>query len=130
LDHLEQVLEVARDLEELLARCRGMTILATSRTVLGLGAEQEYPVPPLPLPADLARAPVDQVAASSAVALFVDRARAVRPDFALTEANAWAVAELCRRLEGLPLAIELPPPGPGCWTPRRCLAGLRSRWTR
>ena len=109
LDNLEQVLEVARDLEELLARCRGMTILATSRTVLGLGAEQEYPVPPLPLPlpADLARAPVDQVAASSAVALFVDRARAVRPDFALTEANAWAVAELCRRLEGLPLAIEL-----------------------
>ena len=84
LDNLEQVLEVAGDLEELLARCRGVTILATSRTVLGLGAEQEYSVPPLPLPADPASAPVEEVAASPAVALFVDRARAVRPDFALT----------------------------------------------
>jgi predicted ATPase/class 3 adenylate cyclase len=107
LDNLEQVLEVARDLEELLARCRGMTVLATSRTVLGLRAEQEYPVPPLLLPADPATMTTAQLAASPAVALFVDRARAVRPGFALTDANAAAVVELCRRLEGLPLAIEL-----------------------
>jgi len=107
LDNLEQVVSAAGDLGELLARCRGVTILATSRTVLGLAAEREYPVPPLPLPADAVAAPADELAASPAVALFVDRARAVRPGFALTEGNAAAVAEICRRLEGLPLAIEL-----------------------
>jgi predicted ATPase len=108
LDNLEQIIEVAGDLEALLARCGGVAILATSRTVLGLRAEREFPVPPLPLPADPATAPVDVLLTSSpAVALFVDRARAVRYDFALTEGNAAAVMEICRRLEGLPLAIEL-----------------------
>jgi predicted ATPase len=107
LDNLEQVVAAARDLGELLARCPGLTILATSRTVLGLRAEQEYPVPPLPLPAGPARAPVAELAASPAVALFADRARAVRPGFTITPGNAAAVAEICRRLEGLPLAIEL-----------------------
>jgi predicted ATPase len=107
LDNLEQVLDAARDLDALLARCRRVTILATSRTVLGLRAEREYPVPPLPLPADPATVSVQALAASPPVALFVDRARAVRPSFALTEGNAAAVAEICRRLEGLPLAIEL-----------------------
>jgi predicted ATPase/class 3 adenylate cyclase len=105
LDNLEQVVSAAGDLGALLARCQGVTILATSRTVLGLAAEREYPVPPLPLPAGAALA--DELAASPAVALFVDRARAVRPGFTLTESNAAAVAEICRRLEGLPLAIEL-----------------------
>ena len=105
LDNLEQVVQVARDLGELLARCPGVAIVATSRTVLGLRAEREYPVPPLP--AGPATASVAEVAAWPAVALFVDRARAVRPGFALTEGNAAAVAEICRRLEGLPLAIEL-----------------------
>jgi predicted ATPase len=107
LDNLEQVVEVGRDLGELLARCPGVTILATSRTVLGLAAEREYPVPPLPLPADPAAVPLEELESSPAVALFADRARAVRPDFALTDDNAAAVAEICRRLEGLPLAIEL-----------------------
>jgi predicted ATPase len=108
LDNLEQVVDVAGDLDALLARCPGVAILATSRTVLGLRAEQEYPVPPLALPADPTGVPLEQLASSSpAVALFVDRARAVRPDFAVTERNAAAVVELCRRLEGLPLAIEL-----------------------
>ena len=107
LDNLEQVVQVAADLGELLARCPGLAILATSRTALGLRAEREYPVPPLPLPADPGSASVAEMAASPAVALFVDRARAVRPGFALTEGNAAAVAEICRRLEGLPLAIEL-----------------------
>jgi predicted ATPase len=105
LDNLEQVIQVARDLGELLARCPGVVIVATSRTVLGLRAEREYPVPPLP--AGPATAPVAEVAGWPAVALFVDRACAVRPGFALTEVNAAAVAEICRRLEGLPLAIEL-----------------------
>jgi predicted ATPase len=107
LDNLEQVIQVARDLSELLTRCPGVTILATSRTVLGLRAEREYPVPPLPLPADPATVSLEELASWPAVALFVDRARAVRPGFALTPGNAAAVAEICRRLEGLPLAIEL-----------------------
>ena len=107
LDNLEQVVQVAPDIGELLARCPGLAIVATSRTVLGLRAEWEYPVPPLPLPTDPGSVSVAETAASPAVALFVDRARAVRPGFALTEGNAAAVAEICRRLEGLPLAIEL-----------------------
>ena len=107
LDNLEQVVQAAPDLGELLARCQGLAILATSRTALGLRAEREYPVPPLPLPADPGTASVAEVAASPAVALFLDRARAVRPGFALTKGNAEAVAEICRRLDGLPLAIEL-----------------------
>jgi predicted ATPase len=107
LDNLEQVVQVARDLGELLARCPRLAIVATSRTVLGLRAEREYPVPPLSLPAEAASALLPDIEASPAVALFVDRARAVRPGFSLTQANAVAVAEICRRLEGLPLAIEL-----------------------
>jgi len=81
--------------------------LATSRTVLGLAAEREYPVPPLLPPAGPETVPPEELESSPAVALFVDRARAVRPGFALTEENAPAVVEICRRLEGLPLAIEL-----------------------
>jgi predicted ATPase len=107
LDNLEQVVDAAGDIDALLARCAGVVILATSRTVLGLRAEHEYPVPPLSLPADLAGVPIAELAGSPAVALFVDRARAARPGFALTESNAAAVAEICRRLDGLPLAIEL-----------------------
>ena len=107
LDNLEQVVAAAPDLAELLARCPQVAIVATSRTVLGLRAEREYPVPPLPLPADPAAVPLQDLESWPAVALFVDRARAVRPGFAVTEGNAAAVAEICRRLEGLPLAIEL-----------------------
>ena len=107
LDNLEQVVDAAGDIDALLARCAGVVILATSRTVLGLRAEHDYPVPPLSLPADLAGGPIAELSESPAVALFVDRARAARPGFALTERNAAAVAEICRRLDGLPLAIEL-----------------------
>jgi len=107
LDNLEQVVQVARDLGELLARCPALAVVATSRTVLGLRAEREYPVPPLSPPADPAAASLADIQASPAVAPFVDRARAVRPGFTLTEGNAAAVTEICRRLEGLPLAIEL-----------------------
>ncbi len=107
LDNVEQVIQAARDLDELLTRCPRVAILATSRTVLGLRGEREYPVPPLPPPADPAMVSLLELESSPAVELFVDRARAVRPGFALTGGNAAAVAEICRRLEGLPLAIEL-----------------------
>jgi predicted ATPase len=109
LDNLEQVVGAVADLGELLARCPGLVILATSRRVLGLRAEREYPVFPLAAgsSADPAAVPADELMTWPAVVLFVDRAQAVRPDFALTAGNAAAVAEICRRLEGLPLAIEL-----------------------
>ena len=106
LDNVEQVLDVAPHLEELLARCPGVAILATSRLVLPLRAEREYVVRPLSLPDD-PEPPVEELASTPAVALFIDRARAVRYGFALTRDNAAAVAEICRRLDGLPLAIEL-----------------------
>jgi predicted ATPase len=107
LDNMERVLAAARDLDQLLARCTGVRILATSITALRLRAEREYRVAPLPLPVDLTTATVDEVASSPAVALFVDRARAVRNDFVLAPRYAQTVAEICRRLEGIPLAIEL-----------------------
>jgi predicted ATPase len=107
LDNVEQVVEAAPDLAELLVRCPGVTMLATSRIALGLRAEREYPVPPLALPDSSAELSVADLASLPAVELFVERARAVRPDFTLTDANARAVVEICQRLEGLPLAIEL-----------------------
>ena len=93
---------------QLLSDCPGLTILATSREALHVRAEQVYAVPPLALPPD-GRGPLtaNAVRDVAAVQLFVDRARVVRPDFELTDDNAAAVAEICRRLDGLPLAIEL-----------------------
>ena len=130
LDNLEQVVQVAPDLGELLARCPGLAILATSRTALGLRAEREYPVPPLPLPAGLGAASVAEVAASPAVALFVDRARAARPGFALTEGNAGAVAEICRAWRACRWPSSWPPPAPGYWTRPRCWTGSCPPWMR
>jgi predicted ATPase len=124
LDNLEQVIETAQDLGELLARCPELVILATSRTVLGLRAEREYPVPPLSLPDISAGAPVEQLASSPAVALFADRARAVSPGFAVTPENAEAVVEICHRLEGLPLAIELAAARTRLLNPQALLARL------
>jgi hypothetical protein len=128
LDNLEQVVGAARDLGELLARCAGVAILATSRTVLGLRAEREYPVPALPLPARSADLPLQELASSPAVALFLDRARAVRPDFALTAANAEAVVDLPSSRGRWP--SSWPPRAPGCSPRRCCWTGWRPRWTR
>ncbi|MGH2618836.1 MAG: ATP-binding protein, partial [Thermomicrobiales bacterium] len=110
LDNLEQVVAAAPGIGVLLTTCPNLTILATSRARLGLRGEQEYPVSPLPLPEfspggipaslmDLEQTP--------AVALFARRAQAARPSFRLSADNAEAVAAVCRRLDGLPLAIEL-----------------------
>jgi predicted ATPase len=107
LDNLEQVVGAAPELDQLLARSPGLEILATSRTVLRLRAEREYPVEPLMVPAFSERPSLEQLASLPAVELFVDRAQAIRYDFALTEDNAVAVVEICRRLDGVPLAIEL-----------------------
>jgi predicted ATPase len=107
LDNLEQVIGAASALVELLARCASLTILATSRTSLRVRPEHEYPVSPLAVPPPPSGSWLEQLAVLPAVDLFVDRARAVRPGFELTPSNTLAVAEICRRLEGLPLAIEL-----------------------
>jgi predicted ATPase len=107
LDNFEQVIEAAPLVTDLLGACPDLTILVTSRVRLRLSGEREVPIAPLGL-AELHRhRSVDDVATSDAVQLFVARAEAVQPDFALTPDNAVAVAEICRRLDGLPLAIEL-----------------------
>jgi predicted ATPase len=127
LDNLEQVVGVAPELDQLLARCPGLEILATSRTVLRLRAEREYPVGPLTVPASSEWPPMEALASLPAVRLFVDRAQAVRYDFVLTEDNALAVVEICRRLDGLPLAIELAAARTRLLDPSALLARLGSR---
>lgn len=108
LDNFEQVTEAAGAVAQLLRDCPDLTVLATSREALHVRAEHVYPVPPLALPpAGPNQASAQQVGGYEAVQLFIDRARSVRPDFQLTDDNAPAVAEICRRLDGLPLAIEL-----------------------
>jgi predicted ATPase/class 3 adenylate cyclase len=107
LDNLEQVLESASILDGLLSSAANLKILATSRTPLGLYGEYEFPIPPLSLPDPDSLPPVENLSGYEAVRLFVERARAVKPEFILTEDNAPAVVEICDRLDGLPLAIEL-----------------------
>ena len=107
LDNLEHLEAASLSVAELLYRCPELEMLATSRATLRVRGEREYPVQPLGTPVDCREARLRDVTSNEAVELFVQRARAVRPDFTLTEANASAVAEICARLDGLPLAIEL-----------------------
>lgn len=106
LDNLEQLVDAGLgDLDELLSRVEGLSVLATSRTVLRRPGERLLVLDPLPVPA--AGADVEGVLAADAVQLFRERARAVLPSFEVTSQNADAVAALCRSLDGLPLALEL-----------------------
>lgn len=105
-DNFEHLLPAAPLLAELLAAAPQLHCLVTSRVALGLYGEQEYGVPPLGLPDGAGHAPGD-LGRFPAIALFVQTARAVRPDFALTAENGAAVVAICQRLDGLPLAIEL-----------------------
>ena len=107
IDNFEQVTAAASLVRELLDACPELTVLVTSRVVLRIYGEQEFPVPPLPLPAAGPIASPSVLIESPSIALFVQRAAAVRPDFALSAKNAEAVVDICRRLDGLPLAIEL-----------------------
>jgi predicted ATPase/transcriptional regulator with XRE-family HTH domain len=107
LDNFERLLPAALQVIDLLTRCPQLKILVTSRAVLHIQGEYEFPVGPLALP-NLEPLPArEALAESPAVALFVQRAQAVQPSFRLTEANAPAVAQICVRLDGLPLALEL-----------------------
>ncbi|MBN1484886.1 MAG: tetratricopeptide repeat protein [Chloroflexia bacterium] len=125
LDNLEQVVGAAPQLAELLASAPGLKFLVTSRIVLRLYGEYEYIVPPLAVPDLRAHPTVQDMARYPAVALFVERARAVRPNFGLNEGNAPAVAEICRRLDGLPLAIELAAARSKLFSPQAMLARFR-----
>src|SRR5215207_11116728 len=107
LDNFEQVLEGAPLVGELLGTCPRLKVLATSRIHLRLYGEWEYPVPPLALPDPRDLPSLEVVSQYEAVKLFVERARAVKADVAATNESAPAVAEICARLDGLPLAIEL-----------------------
>ncbi len=109
LDNFDPLVEAASLLIDLLGACPGLRLMVASRTLFRLSGEHGFPVPPLALPDPPGSVPppLERVAGVEAVRLFVERARAIEPAFALTETNAPAVAELCRRLDGLPLAIEL-----------------------
>jgi len=128
LDNFEQVMGAAPLVAELLGASPGTHFIVTSRAALHVYGEQEYPVPPLQLPA-LDGGPIDPSAVTQyeSVALFIERAVAVRPDFAVTNANAPAVAEICARLDGLPLAIELAAARVKILPPEAILARLGSR---
>ena len=107
LDNLEQVIESAFLVDRLLSSAADLKFLATSRIPLGLYGEYEFPIAPLSLPDSGSLPPQESLTDYEAIRLFVERASAVRPDFSLTQENAATVVEICRRLDGLPLAIEL-----------------------
>jgi predicted ATPase/class 3 adenylate cyclase len=108
LDNCEHLLDAtARLVDVLLDVCPSVRVVATSREALGVEGEQSWPTPSLGLPASDTPKDVEDVADADSVGLFVERARAVWPDFELSASNAPAVAALCRRLDGIPLAIEL-----------------------
>jgi predicted ATPase/serine/threonine protein kinase len=107
IDNFEHVLESAPILTELLALAPSLKLLVTSRAALHVSNEHEFPVAPLALPDSKSRPSPSELSNFSAISLFLQRAAAVKPDFTLTEENAPVVAEICARLDGLPLAIEL-----------------------
>jgi len=127
LDNFEQIMAATEAVGQLLGQTPRVRTLVTSREALGLQGEQQYPVPPLETP-DLANLPaLDRLAGYEAVSLFVARASAVRQGFTLTADNAAAIAEICARLDGLPLAIELAAATTKVLSPQALLARLVHR---
>ena len=134
LDNFEQVVDAAPLLAALLAGCPNLKIMVTSRAPLRLSGEHEFPVPPLELPPHPPPPSLmpgrggAELAQYAAVQLFVARAQAALPSFTLTDTNASVVAEICRRLDGLPLAIELAAARIKLFAPAALLARLRDRF--
>jgi predicted ATPase len=127
LDNFEQVMGAAPLVADLLSAAGGVVALVTSRTVLRLRGEHEFPVPPLPVPDNGADQDAADLQQCASVRLFVERAQAASAGFELTSANAGAVAEICRRLDGLPLAIELAAARVRLLPPQALLARLDDR---
>ena len=128
-DNFEHLLPAATLVADLLAAAPGLKMLVTSRARLGVQAEHEYQVETLPVPDPGVSLPLDELMAYDAVALFISRAQALRSDFALTAANAKAIAAIVGQLDGLPLAIELAAARVKLLTPEALLARLKSRLT-
>ncbi len=127
MDNFEQVIAAAPVAAQLLESCPHLKILATSRVALHVRGEKEVPLAPLPLPQDKSIHATEQALQSAAVQLFVQRAQAANPSFALTDKNAPIVVEICRRLDGLPLALELAAARIRILSPQMLLARLENR---
>ena len=128
LDNFEQVMDAADSVADLLQQCSEVKVLVTSREALSVRGEHLLAVPPLSVPeAGVAQMSAELVAEHDAVRLFVERAREVRPGFALTDDNAAAIAEISARLDGLPLAIELAAARVKLFSPQELSDRLRSR---
>lgn len=127
LDNYEHLLDAAPLVSSLLDACRELHVLVTSRIPLHLAREQEYPVPPLSLPDPSHLPELDALSQYEAVALFIDRARAIHPGFQVTNENAPAVAEICVQLDGLPLALELAAARTRIFPPQALLQRLNRR---
>jgi predicted ATPase/DNA-binding CsgD family transcriptional regulator len=125
LDNCEHLADACAGAAEALLRgCPAVRVLATSREALDVPGEAAWPVPPLSAPEEAATPALDRLARYEAVRLFVERAAAAQPGFALSASNAGAVAEICRRLDGLPLAIELAAARTRALSPTEVLARL------
>jgi predicted ATPase/DNA-binding CsgD family transcriptional regulator len=107
LDNFEQVAAAARQLNELLSECPKLKLLVTSRARLSLSSEHEFPIPPLAVPGPNDRPGIEALMQFGAIAFFLQRAQAIKPDFQLTADNAQAVTRICAQLDGLPLSLEL-----------------------
>lgn len=127
LDNFEQVVDAAEQIATLVATCPHLKVLVTSREILHVRAEREFPVPPLAVPDPDHLSDLATLSRQAAVALFLQQAQAVKPGFQLTDINARAIAELCARLDGLPLAIELAAARMKLFSPRALLARLDQR---
>ncbi|MGI8551126.1 MAG: ATP-binding protein [Dehalococcoidia bacterium] len=127
LDNFEQILDASQSVAEVLTACTRLKVLVTSRTVLRLVGEHDYPVPSLALPEHVPALTAEALFQFESVRLFVERARAANPSFNLSDANAAAVAEICLRLDGLPLAIELAAARSLLLAPRMLLSRLENR---
>ena len=120
LDNLEQVVSAAPDIAALVSGCPELRIITTSRTLLRIEAERGYALSPLALPQQATVESPESLMAFPGIALFVERAKVARSSFELTADNAPAVVAICRRLDGLPLAIELRLPGYACCRRKPC----------
>jgi predicted ATPase/class 3 adenylate cyclase len=127
LDNFEQVVAAASLVAELLGGCADLKILITSREVLRLRGEKDFPVSPLALPDPKQVPSPAELSQYAAVELFIQRAQDVRPDFAVTAENASAIVQICQRLDGLPLALELAAARTKLFTPQALLVHLEQR---